>query len=392
MITLTEPTPSIIPTFNRILYKIVSSNATEIGFKYVVKVYNINNQLITTAYYDTPPNPALEVEFDISKFVSTYYDFNNGFTQSGSVIDNGNVVFPFYIKCYEYYAVAGTYQIITASEVVSATKYGFAGSFPLLELREFYSTYTLYNGDSSNEYKPLTDWSIIKCRAADSQIIPFLNNGKINNLELVVTNNVGGVTTHFINSTTPTSHTVTLFKVTPMTYGNVDKIEVFVNWTNSAPRRYKVCDIFVQSCGKYEPIRVAYLNKFGAYDFFNFDLINRTNYNIEKKSYQKEYTGDVYINGSNVVKSINTTYYTKETQRWKLISDYLTDEQSVLIRDLYSSPIVFANIVNDTSIIPSWIPIKPLATSYELKTVINDKLFNLELDAEYDIINNRQSI
>jgi hypothetical protein len=392
MITLTEPIPSIIPTFNRVLYKIVSNNASQIGFKYVVKVYNSNNELITTAYYDTPPNPAFEVEFDISKFISTYYDFGNGFTQSGNVTDNSGIVFPFYIKCYEYYAVSGVYQIVTASEVISATKYGFAASLPLLELREFYTDFTLYNGSSNTTYKPLTNWTNIKCRASDSQIISFINNGKISNLELVVTNTTGGVTTHLITSTTPTSHTITQFKITPMTYGNVDKIEIFINWNNGGARRYKVCDLFVQSCGKYEPIRVAYLNQYGAYDFFNFDLINRTTYNIERRNYQKDYTGDIYVNNSNVVKSINNTFYTKETQRWKLISDYLNDEQSVMIRELYSSPIVYGYIVNDATIIPSWIPLKPLATSYDLKTIINDKLFNLELELEYDIINSRQSI
>ena len=319
MITLTQPTPTIIPTFNRILYKIVSNNASQVGFKYVVKVYNSNNELITTAYYDTPPNPALEVEFDISKFVSAYYDFSSGFSLTGNVIDNSSVVFPFYIKCYEYYAISGVYQIVLASEVVSTTKYGFAASLPLLELRDFYTDYTLYNGDSTSTYKPLTDWTSIKCRSADSQIIPFMNNGKIASLELVVTSTTGGVTTHFITSTTPVSHTITLFKVTPMIYGNVNSIEVFVNWNNGGARRYKVCDIYTQSCGKYEPIRLAYLNKYGAYDFFNFDLINRTSYNIERKSYQKEYSGNIYKDGSNIVKSINSTYYTNEKQRWKLV-------------------------------------------------------------------------
>lgn len=392
MITLTQPAPTIIPTFNRVLYKIVSDNANQIGFKYVVKIYNNNSELITTAYYDTPPNAALEVEFDISKFISAYYDYSNGFAQSGTIAHNSSVVFPFFIKCYEYYAVSGVYQIITASEVVSAVKFGFAASLPLLELRQFYSEYTLYNGDSSNQYKPLTDWTSIKCRAADSQIVSFINNGKITNLELVVTNTTGGVTTHFITSTHSAGHTITQFKITPMSYGNVDKIEVFINWNNGAARRYKVLDLFVQSCGKYEPIRVAYLNHYGAFDFFNFDLINRTTYNIERKNYQREYSDNIYINGSNVVKSISNTYYTKETQRWKLISDYLTDEQSVMIRDLYSSPLVYGYFVNEAAIIPSWIPLKPLATSYELKTIINDKLFNLELELDYDIINTRQSI
>lgn len=61
-ITLVQPTPSILPTFNRILYRISSTNANETGFKYVVKVYNISNELIATAYYDSPANPADEVD------------------------------------------------------------------------------------------------------------------------------------------------------------------------------------------------------------------------------------------------------------------------------------------------------------------------------------------
>ncbi len=392
MITLTQPTPTILPTYNRVLYKIVSDMASEVGFKYVVKLYNGNNELITTAYYDTPPNSALEVEFDVSKFISTYYDFQSGIAHTGTIGENSGIIFPFYLKCYEYYAVAGTYQIVTGSEVVSATKYGFAGALPLLELREYYQNYQNYNGDSTSVYKPLTDWTSIRCRSSDAQYITFINNGKITNLELVVTNSLGAIQTYYINSPTPTGHTATIFNVTPMTYGNVQSIEVFINWSNGGARRYKVCDIIVQSCGKYEPIRVGYLNKYGAYDYINFDLINRTSFNTERRSYLKEYSGDIYVDGTNIVKSIDSTYYTKETQRWKLVSDYLTDEQAYMVRDLYSSPLVYAYIVNDNSIIPSWIPIKPQSNTYELKTIVTDKIFNLEFEAEYAITNTRQSV
>ena len=73
-------------------------------------------------------------------------------------------------------------------------------------------------------------------------------------------------------------------------------------------------------------------------------------------------------------------------------SDYLTDAQSVLIRDLYSAPLVYMNLANDTQITPSWIPVKPVANSYELKQSISDKLFNLELDVEFGLVNTRQSV
>jgi hypothetical protein len=89
---------------------------------------------------------------------------------------------------------------------------------------------------------------------------------------------------------------------------------------------------------------------------------------------------------------VNPIYYTKETQNWKIISDYLNDAQAELLRDLYSSPLVYLNVVNDNYITPSWIPVKPVPTSYEIKKTASDKVFNIELDVELQILNNRQVI
>jgi hypothetical protein len=48
--------------------------------------------------------------------------------------------------------------------------------------------------------------------------------------------------------------------------------------------------------------------------------------------------------------------------------------------------------VNDNYISPSWIPAKPTATSYEVKKTAVDKVFNIELDLEFQLINTRQVI
>jgi hypothetical protein len=139
-------------------------------------------------------------------------------------------------------------------------------------------------------------------------------------------------------------------------------------------------------------MRIAYLNKYGAYDFFNFDLVNKTTFQIEKKGYERNYSGDIYEANGIVVKNVNPIYFTKETQNWRIISDYLNDTQAELIRQLYSSPLVYLNLVNDNYITPSWIPVKPNATTYEVKKTASDKLFNLELDVEFQLLNNRQVI
>jgi hypothetical protein len=393
MITLTQPSISILPAFNRINYQIVSTNAAEVGFKYVVKVYNSANELITTAYYDSPADASDPVEFDVSKFVSTQFEYTKGFYETATSSNSTNIIKGFYLKVYEYYEVAGEFVIVLASEVVSSTKYALAASFPLLELDDWYDDVNLYNGVSNTTYKPLTAWDTIKVRETDAQVFGFVNTGFLTNVELLVTYNNATTATYFIAKSGTTYPNVNYFQITPLTYGgSIASIQLFVNWNNGTARRYKFATLYTQECGKFDPIRMAYLNKYGAFDFFNFDLVNKTTLTIEKKGYQRNYDGSIYQAGGVIVKNINPVYFTNETQVWKIISDYLNDAQSELIRELYSSPLVYMNLVNDNYIRPSWIPVKPTATSYEIKKTATDKLFNLELDLEFGLENNRQVI
>ena len=393
MITLTQPSISILPAFNRINYQIVSTNANEVGFKYVVKVYNSANELITTAYYDSPADASDPVEFDVSKFVSTQFEYTKGFYETATSSNSTNIIKGFYLKVYEYYEVAGEFVIVLASEVVSSTKYALAASFPLLELDDWYDDVNLYNGVSNTTYKPLTAWDTIKVRETDAQVFGFVNTGFLTNVELLVTYNNGTTAQYFIAKSGTTYPNVNYFQITPLTYGgSIASIQLFVNWNNGSARTYKFATLYTQACGKFDPMRIAYLNKYGAFDFFNFDLVNKTTFSIEKKGYQRDYNGSIYEAGGVIVKNINPVYFTKETQSWRVISDYLNDAQSELIRELYSSPLVYLNVVNDNYIRPSWIPVKPNATTYEVKKTASDKLFNLEIDLEFGLDNNRQVI
>jgi hypothetical protein len=396
MITLVEPTNSILPAFNRINYTISSDNANLSGFKYVVKVFNTANELITQAFYDSPANPADSVEFDVSKFVSVNFTYSSGFYQVATQASNTNVLKGYYLKCYEYYEVAGVFQIVSASEVVSATKYALAASLPLLEENGFAADISKYNGVSNTSYLPLTEWTTIKSRETDATVLGFINTGLLTNVELLVTY-ANATTATYTIAVSPNPPAVvpciTYFQITPLTYGgSIDNIQLFANWNNGSARRAKFATIYIQSCGRYDPMRLAYLNKYGVYDFFNFDLVSKTTFDVEKKGYERNYSGSIYESDGIRVKNINPIYYTKETQKWKIISDYLTDAQAEILRELYSSPLVYMNLVNDNYISPSWIPAKPSATSYEVKKTAIDKVFNIELELEFQLINNRQVI
>lgn len=394
MITLVEPSIDILPAFNRINYLISSTNANQSGFKYVVKVYNDADELITQAFYDSPANPSEEVEFDVSKFVSVNFQYTDGFYQVESFLNRTNTIKGYYLKCYEYYEVGGVFEIVEASEVVSATKYALAASLPLLELDNWYADLTKYTGEDITEYRPLTNWSDIKMRETDSQIFAFLNTGLIINFELFITYANGSVQTYYISPSEPESTPcISYVKVMPITYGaNIATINLFVNHDPESPRRTMFATIYTQGCGRFDPMRLAYLNKFGAYDFFNFDLVSKTTFDTERKRYERNYTGSIYEANGIIVKNINPIYYTKETQKWRITSDYLNNAQAETLRELYSSPLVYMNLVNDNYINFSWIPVMPTATSYEVKKTAIDKVFNIELDLEIGLINNRQVI
>lgn len=393
MITLTEPSASLLPAFNRINYSILSDNADQTGFKYVVKVYNGNDELMTTAYYDAPADPATPVEFDVSKFVQQDFTYDVGVYQTAATQHSTGLIKKFYLKCYEYRDVDGTYVIVLNTQVTSANKYALAASFPLLELKTWYANVNFYTGVSNTGYKPLTSWTDVKLRSTDSQMIPFYNDGKVTNLELVVTLMNGTSSTYYLTPSVVTTPQVTFFKVTPANYGNVNYISLFLNYNNGTARRVPTgMTLYTQACGKFDPVRVAYLNKFGAWDYFNFDLVSRTSFDIERKGYQRNYTADIYEGNGVMVKNTNPIYYTKEMQKYKLVSDYLTDAQSQLLRQLYSSPLVYMNLVNDNDISVSWIPVKIMPNSYEVKQTATDKVFNIELDVEFGLVNTRQSI
>ena len=393
MITLVEPSIDILPAFNRINYTISSTNSEEVGFKYVVKVYNSADELVTTAYYDSPADPSDPVEFDVSKYVSVDFSYGKGFYETATSSSSTNAIKSYYLKCYEYYEVGGEFVIVLASEVVSEVKYAFAGAFPLLELKNWYAEQAQYWGSSNSIYKPLTDWDTIKVRETDAQVFGFINTGLLVNCELLVTYTNATTQTYYITPSAVSTPSFTYIQITPLTYGSgVASIQLFVNWNNGSARRYKFATLYTQSCGRYDPMRIAYLNKYGAFDFFNFDLVNNTTFQIEKKGYERNYSGDIYEANGIVVKNVNPVYFTKETQNWRIISDYLNDIQAELIRELYSSPLVYLNLVNDNYITPSWIPVKPNATTYEVKKTASDKLFNLELDVEFQLLNTRQVI
>lgn len=143
----------------------------------------------------------------------------------------------------------------------------------------------------------------------------------------------------------------------------------------------------VQSnCSKYDAYRLHYKNKWGGFDSFTFTMVNKESGEIERRSYKKMY-GTISSEGDwDYTKKERglTNYSTKAKRKLMLKSDWVTEAQYELLIELIESPQVYWDDSGEL------FAVNMLNSSYEIKTVKNDKVFNLEIEVEFTQMNRRQ--
>jgi hypothetical protein len=139
-------------------------------------------------------------------------------------------------------------------------------------------------------------------------------------------------------------------------------------------------------CG-YEPIRFAWINEFGVWDYWNFTLATDKVTNLEIGTSRKNFVD--YSTSTNIVnydkkRPGNVKYFTNINQLFTVNSDWLTQQQADWLENLFWSSQVY---IQDGS---SWIPIIIQNTSFVSKTnPRTQKLFNYSVT--YSISNDKRS-
>jgi len=139
----------------------------------------------------------------------------------------------------------------------------------------------------------------------------------------------------------------------------------------------------IEDCGKYDSVRLMWLNKLGGWDYFNFRMVSRDTVNSEKTTYKKNIPIDYYY--GLVTSAREMTVVDSMVQKSKRVtSNWVTDEESVWLEELWSSPEVY-EIIDDANYlgVKTPIPIVITTTTQEIKKRINDQIFNYELDYNY---------
>lgn len=135
---------------------------------------------------------------------------------------------------------------------------------------------------------------------------------------------------------------------------------------------------------KYTPLNVIFYNKFGALQNIWFFKKSITTLNVRSENYKRSImdfsTGILYSEQDHQVKTFNANG--KETLQAN--TGFIDEQYNEVIRQLLLSEEVWVD--NGTDVLP----IRPITSSVQFKTSVNDKLINYTLDFEYafDKINN----
>ena len=140
-----------------------------------------------------------------------------------------------------------------------------------------------------------------------------------------------------------------------------------------------------QTCSKYEPIRLHWLNRLGGFDSFNFNMKSMEETAITRASYKQEhhrFNGTNYLYDS-MSRGV-TDYHVMTQDKLTVNTPFLTEAESVWMNDFASSPVVYQEVNNELVAMSG----KPKMIAKQ--TSLNDKLMQYTFELDYSLTNNRQ--
>jgi hypothetical protein len=134
-----------------------------------------------------------------------------------------------------------------------------------------------------------------------------------------------------------------------------------------------------QDCQKkYPPIRIAWKNRYGQFDYFNFNLVSRESFNTQRSRYQPQIGtwSERTLNYNDYDSSIQN-YITDSTLKLSVNTDYVSEDYNEIFKQLMVSDEIYW-LYDQTNN-----KVKPLAmdtSTFNIKTNVVDKLIQYSFD------------
>ena len=165
--------------------------------------------------------------------------------------------------------------------------------------------------------------------------------------------------------------------------GAVD--EVYVNYTKDGESKTHVLKVKTFDCSKYEPVRVTFVNKYGALQDIYFTKRSDESINVKTDDYKAsvmDFDNFSYNTSSHQMRTLNLVGNESVT----LNTDYIDESCNEHIRQLMFSEQIWMTKLTDKEEV---VPLKLANNSLQLKKRVNDKLvqYTMQFDLAFDKIN-----
>lgn len=366
---------------------VTSTNTSETNFKYVCDIYVASNLVARLKSFPNPNNNKgiFDVANVIKNYLANYFLVGSGIYDIA--YDTSNIYVSYEVKFGEEYG--GT----TYLNLTTATKTAYNYIADLMSSVAYFNA-TQYD-DYPTQFKFLTKRDLLSLkttRSASKLFIPFLSP----------TQNVSADYQIWIDTysngtqiNTDTGDELMLTDLAQFDF-SISAINEYVGYeliTSSIDAyviRLILNETEVQQAkvtivceSKFTPIPLHFLNSLGGYETMVFDLVNKQNRSLEKKSFEQyewEYnsssTSMDRTNQYGVLNGGSKTFWNQQSVTYHLISDYVTLTDYTWLRDLLMSPEVYTEI---NGVI---VPVTMTTNTWNEKKRYTDKVYNLELDIE----------
>ena len=407
MITIEQQVSTIKPVYNDDFFVVTSTNYTQPNFQYVCDIY-VNGAYVTrTKTFPHPTN--YSGLFSPKRIVESY--LSKDFDLATNNWEKNTSSYCYYqLKFGEEFGADSSGTTIYPDQAVSNTNYVWNG---IMDYEDYiaYTTNTYILRDSNRKFltnKPATvniqssERDYLYSINTTSGDVYYLDVNTYNSSDVLIDNyklynqyqDVGVDSEYFTRVGTGTYNieassgsvisTNAVFPIfdTNVSYYTVKTVK-FDGTVTSETKRYNITDI----CTKTEAVRLFFLNKLGGYDGFTFKHKSKINADIKRSNFKKPqgtWSSSTAF-GYGLSDRADTQYDTNIKDTIALVSDYITEDESVWLEELFTSPDVYLRTGTST-----YVPINITATSYETKQTAVAKLINYTIEYTYSYNRYRQ--
>jgi hypothetical protein len=370
------------------VYVVSESNAqalTSSSYQYALDLYywtgSLSNSGSTAKYTMLKyPNAARVGQFDISRIMSSVFtDLRQ---------ENSSSVYYRAVDVYEQYKTNPTGSFITGSHTKSVTQgsvdgyqrfqdslqvhplnlYGMDGGFAPI-LTDGPVTQSYFTGDTGR----LGVWMLPVNAGAvyTPDIVTYYPDGKL----------VGAVNYNLTAWNGTTQRAIDTIPIGPAEpdFPLTGSFSSFQIGAFDYPTKLGGYITFVSECQKkYPPVRIAWKNRYGQFDYFNFNLVSRESFNTQRSRYQPQIgTWDSRTLNYNDYDSSIQNYITDSTLKLSVNTDYVSEDYNEIFKQLMVSDEIYWLYDQANN------KVRPLAmdtSTFNIKTNVVDKLIQYSFD------------